>query len=218
MKNLAFFSRNSIINLLSLVFSFLFIIALLNALFFFIHTISYLTDINEMVELKTPFSFQVYLIDSAREGLINWTQNEEASFQMISQVGKIQTRRAPGSFLAFNNFLFLLMSILALFSFKLAIRILHDVKSGAFLLAENTDRFRWIILLNVLAFIIYRVSVIFTTYYFNQKIFAEEPLSLGLNLLSFEGFGVIFWGLFLIVIAEVFRIGALVKTENDLTI
>ena len=105
-----------------------------------------------------------------------------------------------------------------MFSIKFALQILNEVKSGAFLLVENTLRFRWIVLLNVFAFLVYKLSGIINSYYFSQRIAGEEGLSFGINRLSFEGVGAIFWAIFLIIIAEVFRIGAAIKAENDLTI
>ena len=206
------------INFLYFVFGLLFISTLLTAVFLFINLVYYVFNINELMDLKNPFVAQVYLVDSVSDGILNWSQEESAPFELISKVGYMQTSRVPGRFLVLNHFLFLVMCGAVMFSIKFALQILNEVKSGAFLLVENTLRFRWIVLLNVFAFLVYKLSGIINSYYFSQRIAGEEGLSFGINRLSFEGVGAIFWAIFLIIIAEVFRIGAAIKAENDLTI
>ena len=140
------------INFLYFVFGLLFISTLLTAVFQFINLVYYVFHVNELVDLKNPFVAQVYLVDSTIAGSLNWSQQESAPFELINKVGYMQTSTVPGRFLVLNHFLFLVMCGAVMFSIKFALQILNEVKSGAFLLVENTLRFRWIVLLNVFCF------------------------------------------------------------------
>ena len=54
--------------------------------------------------------------------------------------------------------------------------------------------------------------------YVGQKVIYEALNFQMVNWLSLKNIDAVFYGLFLIVIAEVFRLGAQLKEENDLTI
>jgi hypothetical protein len=86
-------------------------------------------------------------------------------------------------------------------------------------LIENVVRLRWIALLNIGAFLSTRFSSIFTSNYLASKIQLVGIHFENLNLqMIFGNADIIIFNLFLLIIAEVFRVGAAMKNEQDLTI
>lgn len=111
-----------------------------------------------------------------------------------------------------------LTSACGLLMIYLIIKMLKSAKEGAFLVAKNAIRLRYIALLNITLILISKISFFVSMSYFSDKL--EFP---GLEFSndiqnSFNGWKYIFLYLFLLIIAEAFRLGAQLKEENDLTI
>ena len=134
---------------------------------------------------------------------------------------------ASGSFLVFGLPLkfFYIQSIETVLTYAggllmifLIIKMLKSAKEGTFLVAKNAIRLRYIALLNIALLVIGQISFYVSMSYFSDKLkfpgleFSNEALR------AFNGWKYIFLYLFLLIIAEVFRLGAQLKEENDLTI
>lgn len=134
---------------------------------------------------------------------------------------------ASGSFLVFGLPLkfFYIQSIETVLTYAcgllmifLIIKMLKSAKDGSFLVAKNAIRLRYIALLNIALLAIDQISIYISMSYFSDKLefpgleFTNEVLR------AFNGWKYIFLYLFLIIIAEAFRLGGQLKKENDLTI
>ena len=112
----------------------------------------------------------------------------------------------------------LLMATCILFIIKTMCQILEAAKSGMFLLVENTVRLRRIALLGIATVIIEKIRTAGSSIYLSDTLEFSGVDFVGVNIFTFTNLEYIFGSLFLLVIAEAFRIGALLKQENDLTI
>lgn len=135
--------------------------------------------------------------------------------------------QATGTFLVYGLplKLFYLQSISSILNYVgillmiyLIIKILKSAQDGAFLVAKNAIRLRYIALLFIALLLISKISFFISMSYFSDKL--EFP---GLEFSnhiqhSFNGWKYIFLYLFLLIIAEAFRLAAEMKQENDLTI
>ena len=208
----------ALIRLLTFIFAFFLIIALLSALALFIQMVHFLFEFNELVQINRPFTFQVFLNEALFNGVIQWDAQQQADFHITTQVGQLQINQAHGRFLALNNFFHFLIAIAVIVSMLKATEILNSAKSGHFLLSENAARLKWIVMLNLLALGINQLSFFAASWYFDPRIAIEHDISLGVQWFSFGGVGMVLWSIFFIIITEVFRIGATLKREHDLTI
>ena len=97
-------------------------------------------------------------------------------------------------------------------------KILKTVITKSFLLIENAVRLRWIALFGVAIFFIDKITGSISTAYLNNYIELPGVKFEIINMLTFINVESVFHSLFLLVIAEIFRLGAKLKEEHDLTI
>ena len=155
------------------------------------------------VDLPVSFSFT----DS---GIILTT--DTALFAMPYAKGVILTEDLPNIVVVFSY----LGSLLYLLC-----QLLEAAQSGTFLILENTVRLRGIAILILSACLIEVIHTTLSSLYLSDKLeysgvqFVYSPMHTFFYGLKWE---YIFCALFLLVIAEAFRVGSQMKQENDLTI
>lgn len=100
----------------------------------------------------------------------------------------------------------------------LIIKMLKNAQDGTFLVVKNAIRLRYIGLLLIVSLLRDKVTIIVSSAYLREKIELPGLEFYDLNPYTFDNWKFIFLYLFLIIIAEAFRLGAQLKEENDLTI
>ncbi|WP_200975191.1 DUF2975 domain-containing protein [Echinicola sp. 20G] len=165
-----------------------------------------------------PPNFVVYFSLPEELGIAQWGDGNTTPFSIVSALGVIKTTFAPKSLVLFYSLMTILTTLLILFSIIFTVRILKSVKKKAFLLVENAVRLRWIALLGIGIYFTDRITSTVTSSQLSKHLQFPEVDFTGINFFAFLNFESIFGSLFLLVIAEVFRMGAQLKEENDLTI
>ncbi|WP_149275029.1 DUF2975 domain-containing protein [Pareuzebyella sediminis] len=110
------------------------------------------------------------------------------------------------------------VSLCILFIIKLVCQILEAAKTGRFLVARNAVRMRNMALLFILAFMVEKIYFLISASYLADKLVFPGVHFTKISFYTFAQWEYILFFLFLLVIAEAFRIGAQLKNENDLTI
>lgn len=100
----------------------------------------------------------------------------------------------------------------------LIIKMLRDAENGTFLVVKNAIRLRYIALLLIVSLLRDKITIIASSNYLRDKMELPGLEFYNFNPYSFENWKYIFLFLFLLIIAEAFRLGAQLKEENDLTI
>ncbi|MFK7813658.1 MAG: DUF2975 domain-containing protein [Maribacter sp.] len=100
----------------------------------------------------------------------------------------------------------------------LIIKMLRDAQDGTLLVLKNAIRLRYISLLLIVALARDKILIMISSNYLRDKIELPGLEFYDFNPYSFENWKYIFLFLFLLIIAEAFRLGAQLKEENDLTI
>ena len=175
-----------------------------------------LTHFNELVD--QPMLFNLYFSQGEAVPNIAWNNGEPTPINLFHGKVQLAIDQVPGKIMALFSLLYVGMLLVLLFGIRHTLKILDSVSKGAFFLTENALRLRWIGLLNIGFSLIYMISTYFSSTLVGTQVAFEEVNFQLVNMLSFEHTNGIFMGLFLIIIAEVFRIGAQLKLENDLTI
>ena len=166
--------------------------------------------------ISLPISFSL-----TDHGSILTTNTDMATFVIPYAKGSILTDDLPKTVLILSFMGLLLSMLCTLFTIKYICRILESANTGLFLIDENAIRLRWIAILSIAACLIEAFFTLFSSLYlfdtleFSGVQFFDSPLRSILFLIRWE---YILASLFLLVIAEAFRIGAQLKQENDLTI
>ncbi|MEZ5041810.1 MAG: DUF2975 domain-containing protein [Saprospiraceae bacterium] len=141
-----------------------------------------------------------------------------ASFSMRQGMGIIATDALPKGFVALYIVIEFLRSLCILWVMRLIIRILEAVQMGGLLILENAIRLRWVALLGMAILFLGGLITIVSSAYLSDKLTFPGLEFSSFSLFFFATFGSVFHYLFLLVIAEAFRIGAILKEEVDLTI
>lgn len=153
------------------------------------------------------------------EGILNIPDiTSEANFYILHTRGLLVSDTIPKDFLGLFSILQLLMISSILLIFRLTIRILDTALLGRFLMLVNAIRLRHIALLGIVYFILEHLMTLISAHYFSDKLEYSNVSFTELHLFSWFNLNVLLTSLFLLVIAEAFRIGARLKEENDLTI
>ncbi len=172
-------------------------------------------------ELLSPYipEMTAYFSLAENVGEVRWLNGgQEIDFLMTAGVGRVKLEDIPSGFLAVNSLFRILSYGCILFSIILTVRILRSVKSKEFLLKENALRLRWIAILGIATFLLDKFLSIYESSYVAERVGIMGIDFTGYNGFVFANFEWILSNLFLLVIAEVFRIGAELKEEQDLTI
>lgn len=164
---------------------------------------------------STHMAFPV-IFELQREGIISI--GESANFDLLQGKGLIVSDSIPKGFLGIFSILELLMVICVLLIFKLTIRILDSAYLGKFMVVANANRLKNIAFLGMAYFVLENFRTLFSSHYFSDKLESVNVDFTEIHFLSWFSLESLLISLFLLVIAETFRVGALLKKENDLTI
>lgn len=168
------------------------------------------------LSIELPISFSL-----SGNGSILAKNTDMATFVIPYAKGSILTEDLPKTALILFFIGSLLHLLCTLFIIKYICRILEAAYTGQFLIDENAIRLRWIAILSIVACLIEAFHTLFSSLYLSDKLefsgiqFFDSPFRSILFLTRWE---YILASLFLLVIAEAFRIGAQLKHENDMTI
>lgn len=176
--------------------------------------------ISLFAETPTTISQYPVLFSFTNEGVLNNIGDTGITkVSMEHGTGLMVSDKLPKGFILVYNMLMLLQLVISFFSLKLTIQILEAAKEGAFLIIENAIRLRWIAFLGIGLYVLTISATLISTSYLSDKLeFAGLEFN-NYNLFTYiTSKESIFYYLFLLVIAEAFRIGAQLKKENDLTI
>ncbi len=165
-----------------------------------------------------PIDFTVYFSLSEELGVTTWDIDGSSSFSINYAMGSIKLSFIPNQFMALFCLMALTLFILMLFSLRLIIKILKTVKNNSFLLLENVLRLRWIALLGIAILFVDKIMSYTIANYLSRHIEYSGIKFTGINTYIIQNIESVFSSLFLLVIAEVFRIGAKLKEEQALTI
>lgn len=218
MDNQESYTGKGLINFLSFffrLFYYAFWVLIAFTLFFMVFS---LINLDEPSGLPTPLNLGVFFSLDDAIGETNFVNNGGTNFFISYATGNIKVTNVPYSFIVLFCFLALVLFTTTLLSIRLTIKILKTVKENAFLLIENAIRLRWIALLAIAILFTDKLIAILTSAYLSNHLEYPGITFRTANFYSITGFETIFTSLFLLVIAEVFRIGAKLKEEHDLTI
>ncbi len=206
---------------------------LVNFLIFFFHLSYYIlwviTIITifimglSLININNPtgflgLDFHVFFSLDEELGITHWGEDQTSEFSIVYAMGNVKLSNVPYSFMVYFCLMALLQFAFLLLSIRLTIKILKTVKNKSFLLIENAVRLRWIALLGIaMVFIDKLISIINSSYLSNKLEFPGIKFT-NMNIYTFFNIESVINSLFLLVIAEVFRIGAKLKEEHDLTI
>lgn len=207
-------SSTSLIKFLLVIFRgifFLYAIGLI--LYVIISTIS-LTTRNQQQHTSLPVMFR--LTDTGN--LISSKSESISTFHIYYATGFIGTESLPGSARVFSMFVSILISICVLLIIKLICQILEAAKTGDFLVVKNAIRMRHMALLFIMVFFIDKLYLFISSSYLSDKLDFQGVGFIRIHYYGLARWEYIFFYLFLLVVAEAFRIGAQLKHENDLTI
>jgi len=165
-----------------------------------------------------PIDFTVFFSLNEELGVANWDVGGNTNFSINYAMGSVKLSYAPNGFIALFCFMALSIFILSIFLTRLMIKILKTVKDKSFLLIENALRLRWIALLGIAILIVEKTFSFVIANYLSTHIEYSGVKFTGINPYFILNFDTVLNSLFLLVIAEVFRIGAKLKEEQDLTI
>ncbi|MBM1106410.1 DUF2975 domain-containing protein [Aurantibacter crassamenti] len=143
---------------------------------------------------------------------------ENGMFVIKDAMGIMSSDTLPKSFIALHGLFTLSINICILFSIRQIVHILESAKTGNFLVVKNAIRLRWIAILGLIILFFDRLSTLSSATYFSSKLEYSGLEFNAFNVFSLMEFDTLFIYLFLLVIAEAFRLGAQLKEENDLTI
>lgn len=172
----------------------------------------------DSVGFPIPIDFTVYFSLSEELGVTTWDINGGSSFSINYAIGSIKLSKVPNQFMALYCLMAFALFVLMLFSARLIIKILKTVRDNSFLLIENALRLRWIALLGIAILFADKIMSYTIANYLSRHIEYSGVKFTGINTYIIQNVDSIFSSLFLLVIAEVFRIGAKLKEEQELTI
>ncbi len=153
------------------------------------------------------------------KGILTLPQTDyEYSFDIPVATGNFSAFGLPLKLFYIQSIGTVMYHICVLLMIYLIIKMLKNAQRGTFLVAKNAIRLRYIALLNIALLFIDEIVVAVSTAYLSDKL--EFP-GLEFHITKwyfFSNYKLLFLFLFLLIIAEAFRLGAQLKQENDLTI
>ncbi len=218
MENQTISKRKSFIYVLILVFRIFYFLFWLSSFLVFMVALYALPRLDISVKLLQPFEFPVLFTYAEKEALVNWSPDLTTEVQMNYGMGVIETATVPGGFLFVYCLIILASLVCIILSIRYTIRILKSLRGGSFFIVENGIRLRWIAVLSIVVFITDKLGLIVSSSYMRDKLDYPHLKFSAFNLYAIVNIETILSALFLLVIAEVFRVGAKLKQENDLTI
>ena len=175
-------------------------------------------NLNETAGFPRPTDFRIYFSWLDEAGVARWGDEVTSTFYISDAIGSIKLSNIPYDFMAIYSLMSLLLGIVIQLSIRLTTKILKTVITKSFLLIENAVRLRWIALFGVAIFFIDKITGSISAAYLNNYIELPGVKFEIINMSTFINVESVFHSLFLLVIAEIFRLGAKLKEEHDLTI
>lgn len=214
MKIQNLFYGKSLISFLLAIFRIVFFLFTFGtAIFVIISVISMFTNVP-----ISPPDFPV-LFSLTNEGVFNSpSAMEESNFILRRGMGYVSIANPSKGMVVFNTILVLMVTVCMLVSIRQTILILEAVKKGSFLIIENAIRLRWIALLGMAMYLFDKLNMLVSYSYFSDKLELSGVEFEGFNYFTLLNIEFIFYSLFLLVIAEAFRVGAQLQEETKLTI
>lgn len=153
------------------------------------------------------------------KGLLTLSHTDyEYMFDIPVATGTFRAFGLPLKIFYIHSIGFVLHYAFVLLLIYLIIKMLKDAQNGSFLVNKNAIRLRNIALLNIAILLIEKINIIVSSNYLREKIELPGLEFYDFNPYTFANWKYIFLFLFLLIIAEAFRLGAQLKEENDLTI
>ena len=150
-------------------------------------------------------------------GTANMLDHRQPNVSIKRGIGMITTDGLSPGFVIFYRIIYVLGLACFLWSLKFTIEILKAVKQGSFLIKENARRLQSIALLSIGMYLLGSLGTLVSSSYLSDKLHFPG-LEFKMNAYVFFDVETLIYSLFLLVISEAFRIGALLKEEADLTI
>ena len=166
----------------------------------------------------TPVLLPVFFSPANNSSLLNLGGDGQTNLKIMWALGAVSAKALPTGY----DFTFFLATVLAsccfLISIRLIISILDTVESGNFLIVKNAIRLRWIALFGITTIFVQKIKMVISNIYLSDQMDLID-LKTTSNFFSFSILSeAVFGYLFLLVLAEVFRVGAMLKEESELTI
>lgn len=139
-------------------------------------------------------------------GNLQWSKNFDTEVSMKGGVGLISINQADPWFYFINQVKNVIVLLLVAFSIRHVLKMFNSLKTQSFLIPENALRLRHIGLLNIAAYSTGLVAQIALNSYLEDKITWQGLDFQKITAISFVTFESALWALFLIVIAEIFRL------------
>lgn len=153
------------------------------------------------------------------KGILTLTHTDyEYLFQIPEATGKFLAFGLPLRFFYIDSIGTILNYACGLIMIYLIIKMLKNAQDDTFLISKNAIRLRYIALLNILLLLYNKIFLFLSTSYLIDKIEFPGIEFHDITWHTLSGWQSIFLYLFLLIIAEAFRLGAELKQENDLTI
>jgi hypothetical protein len=205
--------RKSLIDILLVALRSAFLIGSISLMLWLLYTtVCFFTD------TPMPSSTLPVMFSTADGGGLSAGDQPEIYLKMPIAIGWISAENEPKGFVAVCSIFYFLANLCLLLAIRLTIQVLEAAGSGAFFLQANAVRLRGIALTAFGILFFYRLATIISASHFKNKL--QFPgLEFNSHYIFYFGDLLYIMGLlFLLVLAEAFRIGAIVKAENDLTI
>lgn len=207
-------SAKSLIKFLLITLRILFLWTFLQGCLFLTNQIfpSMIGDENPTIGLPIVFK------STDRGNLMEPISDKAYWFEIYSATGVILTNGLPKKVLYISSIGIILNITGILMMISLICKMLENAKEGNFLVVKNAIRLRYIALLGIALLLLDKTFTIISSSFLSDKL--EFP-GLEFNIFNYYTYAnwvdILFY-LFLIIIAEAFRLGAQLKQENDLTI
>lgn len=214
MKSKPIIPAKSLIKFLLVSLRMLFIITFFQGFLFFIGQIVPSTFDEQNPYISLPIVFK-----TMNGGDLSMPNSDEvAKFDIWNATGVIITNGLPKKALYTASIGIIVHISCILLMISLICKILESARNGNFLLAKNAIRLRHIALLGIVLLLLDKVFTIISSSYLSNKLEFPGIEFNSFNYYSYAEWKYIFLYLFLLIIAEAFRLGAQIKQENDLTI
>ena len=172
-----------------------------------------------LIHGKTPGMILPVVFRSTDKGTLHMpNSNFEWIFSIPEGTGVIHAFTLPPKVMYLKVLVSILTFVCTFLTIFLIIKMLKNARDGGFLVAQNAIRLRSIGLLMIVMFVIDKAYLITSSMYFRGKLEFPGLDFTPMNWYSIQNWSYLFLYLFLIIIAEAFRLGAQLKEENDLTI
>ena len=203
-----------LIKFLLITFRSIFLLYSLSLILYLIITTISLNTRNQENYISLPVLFEFTetgnLISSEGESISN--------VNLHYATGIIDTPSLPRTVGILSLLVNVLISTCILLIIRLICQILDAANTSDFLMVKNAIRMRNMALLFIVVFFIDKLNLLISSLYLSDKLEFSGITFTGINYYFFSRWEYVFFYLFLLVIAEAFRIGSLLKEENDLTI